>query len=171
MIKPSGENSVAVFQFKEQPMQPVINVNLKFGRLYFNVFAVRTLQLDEGYFRVFQRGTRWLLCRSESRADLRLNFYQDAYYVVSKRLVGALVKHFQREKPSFIIEGSDRKRKYYTLKVFVPEVKAVRSPKEDPQLVAAARVIAKFEQTNFAGRVKTKEILRAEQLLNRTSKL
>jgi hypothetical protein len=154
----------------------VISVNLKYGRLYFSVFAVKELNLETASFKIFRRGKRWLLSKTSGLTGLIMKIHQGAYYVVSKRLSLELAIHFQSEKPSFLIEGTDRKRKYYVLRFFVPnppspkrtlpESTSMTEAPKDPKMVSAARIVERFNKTNFAGRVKTREIINAEQFLN-----
>jgi hypothetical protein len=164
-------------RFRNDSLKPVITINSKYGRLYFSLFAIKSLQLDKGFVRIFRDGKSWYLSRSDNPEDFRLTLYQHAYYIVSLSLVRELVFHFKHERLSFLIDGVGRKRKYYPLTFYVPDPSKARrqygsvkaeSRYKDPKMISAERVLSKFDDTNFAGRVKTNETLRAEQLLNRT---
>lgn len=168
---------VRVNRFGNDSIKPVITINAKYGRMYFSLFAIKALKLDESYFRIFKTGSRWFLMKTNENTDFKLTVHAHAYYIVCKPLVNGLVDHFKHEVLSFLIDGVERKRKYYPLTFYVPERKSKRAYGEakadsrwkHPRLASAEQKISNFETTNFIGRVKTNEILRAEQLLNRTS--
>lgn len=176
-MDPHANPSALTTRFGFESNQPIINVNSKYGRLYFSVFAVKALALDQGYFKILYHDGRWLVTKNATVNDFAMKFHMGAHYVVCKSLVIRLMNYFQNDKLSFLIEGLNRKRKYYALKFFVPDPASARPPRKprspdeirkDPTLTSAEKIIARFEQTNFPGRVKTREILKAEHIANRT---
>ncbi|HEY0654132.1 MAG TPA: hypothetical protein VGD65_13430 [Chryseosolibacter sp.] len=181
MLSLQAENTFPNPLFRSVSDRPVININPVYGRLYFSTFAVNALNLDKSAFVIGKRGARWVINKTTNLPHFVLKKHQGAYYIVSKPLVFKLADEFQHHRPSFLIEGLERKRKYYTLKFFPPDpatIRPSRAPKLNQEereklakLTPKERIIYNYEKTNFAGRVKTQETQRVQEIVSRSYKI
>lgn len=170
----------------QKSREAFITVNEKYGRIYFSAYAAKIFQLDTTGFDIFEQGGSWFFKVSQAQDAYKLIFHQYAFYCVDRKLVSDLIAAFPGERVlRLTIEDAERKAPKYLLTkrdTGLPKsakekktgggphsptpVPVKASPGSDDEIKDALKKIAFYERTDFRGRIKTLEVIRAEQIIN-----
>lgn len=161
-----------------------ITVNQTYGRIYFSAYASKLFNLMETGFEIFEQDKGWFFKTSISNLAKKLTYHSYAYYYVDRKLVDDLMAYFPGESPVRLnIEDAENKAlKYLLTKSDRYTGKGTSNkldrnpPAHEPgrtkasagnnEQKAAMKLINLYIRTNFQGRVKTLEVVRAERILN-----
>lgn len=166
--------------------EPFITVNEQYGRIYFSSYAAKIFNLVETGFDIFEHGGNWFFKTSDNAEARKLISHRYAFYCVDRKLVSVLMAAFPGEKPlRLTIEDAELKASRYLLTKKdsgLPRkakekktgggpqsptpVPVKTGPGSDDEIKDALKKIAFYERTNFQGRIKTLEVIRAERIIN-----
>lgn len=158
---------------------PIISVNKKYGRIYFSAFAVRELCLTGTSITIDRLDNYWLLLVDRHHGDCQLTQYQGAYYLVHREMVNMIMQFEEREKPTFEIGETIEADSYVLIPITLNRPEPRRRQKTDDddwikrraRVASAARIVISNDESSFSGRIKTQEVIAAENILNHITAL
>lgn len=165
--KPHGHAKGSAYPSGKKSRKAFITINAKYGRIYFSAFAVRTFHLMDTGFEIFEHTGSWYFKPSDAPQAGKLTSHYYAFYCVDLNLVNELIAFFSGGKSvRLTIEEAQRKASRYLLTKSdeLPGKETADNPPGGP--VSKAEIKLDFyRRTDFQGRVKTLEVIRAEQIV------
>lgn len=158
---------------------PLLTIRKKYSKFYFSSLAVTSLGLKSNTFSIKKQNEDWILIISGRENAKRLTEHNGAYYFVDRKLAKMMYNDFSGDPIKLKIEVTSRKEGKYILLQIDPgsfekkRTERKQGPSFPPadkgystQHKQAMRMVQFYELTDFKGRVKTLDIIKAEKYLN-----